>query len=214
MIESIVDYWTELDRSVHPRDRSTFDQFGDHGFNLEFPPPAYIGDIMNAPIIILENNGGFGADRTPAEFPDKKAHEEFRAMLSAPRPLDLSQRTVSPYYRSRNYTRLLTSGLAAIVNGVPYRSINGRASRVAELTKVLPSALFHQKWLRQAVFPLVESGKRFLIIHRWSRWNGATIIYLGHPNAVFSTAPVSKDLTSQEMIAAEKFLLRRGRAKP
>lgn len=190
-----------------------FERFRDHGFDLEYPPPAYIGDILNAPILILDNNGGFDAKMTPAEFPDPHAHDEFRAALTSSRPLDPSERTVSPYYLSRNYAPLLTTGMAALVNGVAYRSVDRRSNRVAELTKILPSARFHQDWLRQAVLPLVESGERFLVIHRWSRWNGATDPFRGRSGSVFSTAPVSKDLTRQELAAAEIFLRNRQRAR-
>jgi hypothetical protein len=137
MMRSIVDYWRQLEGSVHPEDVPVFARFPDHGFNLQFPPPAYIGDILNAPVIILDNNGGFDAKKTPAEFPDPDAHVEFRSAMASPRPLDLNDRTVSPYYRGRNYARLLASGAAALVNGVAYRSINGTSSRVKDLTKIL-----------------------------------------------------------------------------
>lgn len=206
MLRSIVEYWGELEGSVHPEDVPVFDRFGDHGFNLDFPPPAYIGDIVNAPIIILENNGGFDPRKTPMEFPDAEAHDEFREDLAAPRALDPTKRSVSPYYCSWNFTEWLTSGTAALVNGVAYRSVSGLSSRVAALTKVLPSALFHQKWLRDAVLPLVESGERFLVVHRWSRWNDAAEVFWGHPGAVFSKAPVSKNLTGQELADVETFL--------
>lgn len=206
MLHDIVEYWRELKGSVHPEDAPTFDRFGDHGFNLDFPPPAYIGDILNAPIIILDNNGGFDEQMTPAEFPDAQAHEEFREAMASPRRLDLAARTVSPYYRSRNYTRFLTSGTAALVNGVAYRSVDGKARRVEELSRILPSAKFHRDWLLQAVFPLVERGERFLVIHRWGRWKPATDVFRTHPNAIFSTAQISKDLSRQELAAAEAFL--------
>ena len=209
MLRSIVDYWGKLKGSVHPEDAPVFERFREHGFDLEYPPPAYIGDILNAPVIILDNNGGFNAKMTPAEFPDPRSHDEYRSALAAPRPLNPSSRTVSPYYLARNYTPLLTSGQAALVNGVAYRSINGRSNRVVELTKVLPSARFHQDWLRHAVRPLVESGERFLVIHRWTRWNAATDVFRGRPGSVFSTAPVSKDLTRHELEAAETFLRER-----
>ena len=206
MLSSIVDYWRDLEGSVHPQDVPVFERYHDHGFNLDYPPPAYIGDIVNAPIIILDNNGGFDSKKTPQEFPDAEAHDEFRETLAASRPLDPKQRSVSPYYCSRNYTEWLTSGTAALVNGVAYRSVSGLSSRVAELTKVLPAALLHQKWLRDAVLPLVENGERFLVVHRWSRWNGAAEVFRGHPGAVFSKAPVSKNLTGQELAAVEGFL--------
>ncbi|MBY0138477.1 hypothetical protein [Paracoccus yeei] len=206
MLHDIVEYWRELRGSVHPEDEPTFARHPDHGFNLDFPPPAYIGDILNAPILILDNNGGFSEQMTPAEFPDAHAHDEFREALAYPRKLDLRARYVSPYYRSRNYTRLLTSGAAALVNGVAYRSVDGKARRVEELTKILPSAKFHRDWLIRAVLPLVERGERFLVVHRWGRWKPAADVFRAQENAIFSTAQISKDLSRQELVAAEAFL--------
>lgn len=214
MLRSIAEYWGDLKGAVHPEDVPVFERVRDHGFNLDFPPPAFIGDIGSAPIIILDNNGGFDPIETPREFPDAQAHDEFRGSLAAPGVLDPTKLSVSPYYCSRNYTRLLTSGTAALVNGVAYRSVNGRSNKVAALSKVLPSALFHQNWLRQAVLPLVERGERFLVVHRWSRWNGAADMFQGHQNAVFSAAPISKDLTGQELAAVKNFLQDAGLAQP
>lgn len=206
MLQGIVDYWRELKGAVHPDDEAVFERFTDHGFNLDFPPPAYIGDILNAPILILENNGGFDERSTPAEFPDAQAQKEYRELLASPRRLDLSERTISPYYRSRNYTRFLRTGAAALVNGVAYRSVDGKAKRVEELTKVLPSAKFHRKWLLEAVLPLVDRGERFLVVHRWGRWKPAVDVFRAHPNAIFSKAQISKDLSRQELSAADEFI--------
>ena len=168
-MQSIVDFWEQLDGAVHPQDAPVFERHGDHGFNLDYPPPAYIGDILNAPVLILENNGGYDPGMTPGEFPDAEAQKAFRASLAAP-ALDPRLRHVSPYYRSRNYTRLLVSGHAALVNAVAYRSVNGSAPGVKALTRALPSARLHREWLMREVLPLVNQGKRFLVIHRWGRW--------------------------------------------
>ena len=194
---------------MHPDDVSEFEKYPNHGFNLDFPPPAFIGDIVNAPVIILDNNGGYNSELTPGEFPDPKAYDEHREMLANPRPVSPIERTISPYYRKRNYSQWLEDGVAALVNGVAYRSVNGQENEVAQLTKSLPSASFHQKWLRHSILPLVERGERFVVVHRWSRWNGATDAFLGLPNSVISKAPVNKNLTSREVEAVKVFLIDR-----
>jgi hypothetical protein len=182
-------------------------RFPDHGFNLDFPPPAFIGDVITAPIIILQNNGGYNAS-TPAEFPDSAAHDEYRNMLANPRPVSRNQRTLSPYYLGRKYTQWLVDGVATLVNGVAYRSIDGNEKHVGRMTRSLPSALFHQRWLQEVLRPQAERGERFIIVHRRSRWNGAADGLRYCRNAVFSSNPRIPDLTTPEIDAGESFLAR------
>jgi len=131
---------------------------------------GFIGDITHAPVIILDNNGGYGPHITPGEFPDSKACDEFRQMLAAPRPVDPAARSMSLYYLQRNYSPWLISGEAALVNGLAYRSVDGNTLGVGKLTKALPSAQFHRNWLREILAPLAARGERFIVVHRWGRW--------------------------------------------
>jgi hypothetical protein len=64
---AIVRHWSHLSDAVHPSDAPVF-YANKHSFNLEFPPPAFIGDIINAPVILLDANGGFDPIVTPNEF--------------------------------------------------------------------------------------------------------------------------------------------------
>ncbi|WP_148234767.1 hypothetical protein [Pseudooceanicola batsensis] len=206
MTQTLADFWSRLDDAVHPDDLATFEANDGHGFNLDFPPPAFIGDVVNAPLIILDNNGGFDAQLTPTEFPDEAAREEYRNLLANPRPLARSARSIAPYYFNRNFSKWLEDGRAALVNGVAYRSVNGGAKHVARLSRSLPSALVHQQWLRDELLPQVKDGERFVVVHRWSRWNNAADVFRGVHGSEFSTAPISKDLTAAEMRAARQFL--------
>lgn len=209
MTVELANYWARLTDAVHPCDMNTFACAGDHGFNLDFPPPAFIGDIVHAPVIILDNNGGYKAHTTLREFPDSEACEEYRQMLAAPRPVDPAARSVSQYYLQRNYSEWLISGKAALVNGVAYRSVDGRAASVERLTKKLPSAQFHQTWLRETLAPLAASSERFIVVHRWGRWNDAANVLRDLPSAIFSSCSIGSDLTSAEVAAAQAFLARR-----
>jgi hypothetical protein len=206
MTEELAQYWGRLTGAVHPFDADTFRRVGNHGFNLQFPPPAFIGDVLNAPVIILDNNGGYDPVRTPSEFPDLKACDEYRTMLSAPRRVNPTARSMSRYYLERNYSAWLISGEAALVNGVAYRSVDGKAAAVGQLTSELPSARFHQKWLREILVPLAQRGERFVVVHRWGRWNNATNALRGLPTTIFSPAPRSKNLTAKEVAAVQRFL--------
>jgi hypothetical protein len=212
-MNNLAEYWGRLRGVVHPDDQSTFAKESGRGFNLSFPPPAFVGDIVNAPVIILENNGGYDPHMTPREFPDESACDEYRETLAAPGPVNPKARSTSPYYLERNYSKWLIAGEAALVNGVAYRSVSGKERAVTRLTKSLPSALFHQRWLHQTLLPLVQRRERFVVLHRWTRWNNAANAFRGLTNAIFSSAPISKDLTPAEFTAAQAFLNERKAAR-
>lgn len=203
---SLATYWAALGGAIHPEDEATFANNPDHGFDLSFPPPAFIGDVENAPIIILDNNGGFDPIMTPREFRTMGAADGFRGDLTGSAVVDRKAPWVSPYYLQRNFTNWLITGEAALVNGVAYRSVSGREKSVARLTKVLPSAAFHRRWLMDKVLPAVDRGERFLIVHRWSRWGDVANALRGRPGTIHSSAPISKDLTGEEIAAGTEFL--------
>jgi hypothetical protein len=81
---SVRAFWERLEGSVHPDDRLVFEKHP-HSFNLDFPPPAFVGDIDNAPIIILMANGGYNVDRTPTAFLEAGDHQEHRDYLAGRR---------------------------------------------------------------------------------------------------------------------------------
>lgn len=205
-MKSLATYWSTLRGSVHPEDEATFADNPEHGFDLSFPPPAFIGDVENAPIIILDNNGGFDPTMTPGEFRTMGAADGFRGDLASSAVVDPRAPWVSPYYLQRNFTNWLVSGDAALVNGVAYRSVSGREKSVAKLTKKLPSAALHRRWLIETVLPAVDRGERFLIVHRWSRWGDVAGSLRGRPGTIHSSAPISKDLTAEEVAAGRAFL--------
>ena len=205
-MKSLATYWSTLRGSVHPEDEATFADNPEHGFDLSFPPPAFIGDVENAPIIILDNNGGFDPTVTPGEFRTMGATDGFRDDLASSAVVDPRAPWVSPYYCQRNFTKWLVSGEAALVNGVAYRSVSGREKSVARLSKVLPSAIFHRRWLIETVLPSVDRGERFLIVHRWSRWGNVAGTLKGRAGTIHSNAPISKELTAEEVSAGTAFL--------
>jgi len=63
-IGDIVRYWQNQIRAdigdwVHPEDVNAFREY-EHTFNLDFPVSPYVGDILNAPVIILGANADKG----------------------------------------------------------------------------------------------------------------------------------------------------------
>lgn len=164
----LVDHWRGLTRTIHPEDEPFFASV-EHSFNLDWPPPAYIGDVISAPFVLLMMNGGFHPRLTPAEFPDLASVEQYRAMLHNPRALDPS--SISPYYRAGNYEKHIASGRLALVNAVAYRSGKLSAEKLnCRLAKRLPSTLKHQQWLREELIPQALEGKRIIIAHRNRMW--------------------------------------------
>lgn len=203
-------FWAKLEDAIHPEDISAFKNIGKSGFNLDYPPPAFVGDVVNSPIIIIDNNGGYNPQTTPREFEMPDAASAFRNALASPRRLNPKDSWVSPYYLQRNFSKWLVSGLAALVNGVAYRSVDGHAENVSRLTSTLPSARLHRIWVENELIPQVEEGTRLVVVHRWSRWLNTFDKHRSKHGIVFSPAPVSKDLTRAEIEAIEKFMKGRG----
>ena len=115
----IIRHWSQLNGSVHPLDESVL-AANKHCFNLDYPPPAFIGDIINAPVILLDANGGYDPVVTPTEFADLGSTDRFLDLLRNPRALHPG--LIAPYYGARNFAELIAAGELALVNAVAYRS--------------------------------------------------------------------------------------------
>lgn len=204
MNEMLIEFWSRLTSSVHPDDEAAFRAYGtDHGFNLDYPPPAYWGDIANAPILVLDNNGGFNTTETPAEFVAANAVSRHLERLRQPGPLSLED--APPYYRRLNFSAWVSDGRAALINAVAYRSVDSKGANVKRLSIELPSAVLHRRWLNEVALPAALRGERLLIVHRWSLWR----LRKGHPESpmvLWSPAPVSPHLTDLEIGTAEAWL--------
>jgi hypothetical protein len=83
-VEALPDFWSRMPLSIHPWDEAFLKEHNNGCFNLCYPPPAFIGDIVNARVIILLLNGGYNKKLTPAEFPDPETEAAFRERLARP----------------------------------------------------------------------------------------------------------------------------------
>ncbi|MEE1611133.1 hypothetical protein [Microvirga sp. CF3016] len=168
-LSMIREFWRELRGPVHPQDADVFARHRDHTFDLRFPPPAFIGDVDRAPIMVLMANGGFDPERTPLEFPDESAVRTYLDWLhdsENPPPHTLAQ-----YYRARTIGPWLERGVAAIVNAVAYRSTSlSKEPKNRKVAELLPSVVIHRKWLRDELLPAAREGRRFVIVHRNGMW--------------------------------------------
>jgi hypothetical protein len=206
-LENIVTYWSKQHRNdrgqwVHPADQAEFDS-ARHTFNLDYPVSPYVGDILNAPVVILGANAGYDPLITPVEFPDADAISAYVHRVSAPDKSDWS--AVAPYYEGVNYGPLIGSGQAVLINACPYRS-----KKISEepdnkrLLDQLPSTEFTREWLLSTVIPLAEAGQRLVIAKRPGLWRLPQA--LRNMNGIeFDPAPISPQITSKPWSAvAEK----------
>lgn len=199
-MSSIVEFWRRCNGPIHPDDQSLLDN-APGVFNLDYPPPAYIGDIESAPIVLLSGNGGYDAQMTPAEYPTSDARTRAIQRLHNPGPVEPAD--VSPYYARRNYAKWILSGQLALVNAVAYRSVN-ITPKVRRIASVLPSSKAHRYWLQHEAILSAKSGERLIVAHRYAMWG---LKRLECPAWVhFTSAAISPDLPNATIQIIGNFL--------
>jgi len=164
MSSLISQWWAQLEGSVHPEDKKVFDAAPEHTFNFDFPPPAFIGAVDTAPIVVLMCNGGYKQGVTDAEFPDEKSKSEFRGYLRG--EIHKLPATLAKYYVTGPFANWISDGTAVLVNAVPYRSPRLSDEPVNQnVARQLPSLKTHQ----EEVLPDAARERRFVFVHR-NRW--------------------------------------------
>jgi len=207
-VRDIVEYWSGQRRSksgcwVHPKDEMLFTST-EHSFNLDFPVSPYVGDIINAPVIILGANAGYNPVITPKEFPDDASINKYVERVRRPAESDWSW--VARYYDRVNYGRLLASGKAAFINACPYRSKKiSEEPENRRLLNRLPSTKFARSWLLGAVVPLTQSGERLIVAKRPGLWKLPPHLK-EMEGIVFDPAPISPQITTRPWAAVVKRL--------
>jgi hypothetical protein len=153
---------------VHPDDEPIFTSYPLHSFNLHFPPPAFIGDVDSAPLVVLMSNGGYKPGITEAEFPDDRAAAVFRGWLHGDAPMPP---LLAGYYTGQAYGNWIKSGLAVIVNAVPYRlcKLSKEPYNKTVATKLVSLAV-HRRWLMEGLLSAAAAGNRFILVHRNGWW--------------------------------------------
>lgn len=190
-------------RWAHRLDVDTF-AAEPHSFNLDHPVNPYVGDVLNAPVVILGANGGYSAELTPTEFPDDDAVRTYLDRVD--NPMDADWSFVSQYYDRTNYGDLVASGQAVLVNACAYRSVKITEEPVnRRLIKRLESALFTRRWLLEAVLPMAAAGERLVVIKRGGQWNLPGHVSLA-PGVVRDPAPVSPRITGVPFARMTDFL--------
>ena len=192
----ISEYWSKLQRTslgwIHPDDEHVLTR-SNTSFNFDFPPPAFVGDVLTARVIILTANGGYDPVVTSKEFATPAAEARYVHRLSHPTKVDWAE--VAPYYSNVNYAQYLTSRKVALVNACAYRSrkiseepTNRRAIRL------LPSAAFNLRWLIEEILPDAHRGARIIVGKRHGLWNLPDEVKTS-PGFLADPAPVSPHLS-------------------
>lgn len=208
-ISAIVEFWREEQqvdgdgRWAHRLDRKALDA-GPQTFNLDHPVSPYIGDVLTAPVIILNANAGYNPDLTPTEFPDGDAVSAYVARVDDPSASDWS--FVSRYYDRTNYGHLVASGKAVVVNACAYRSPKlSEESANRAIIKRLPSAIFTRRWLLEAVLPMAAKGERLIVVKRGGQWKLPSTFSTA-PGVTVDPAPVSPQITGVPFARVTSFL--------
>lgn len=196
MVANLSEYWGQLQKTaigwVHPDDGFLLEH-EPHSFNLDYPPPAFVGNISDAPVIVLAANGGYDQTRTSREF---EAHESSQLYLERlANPASANWAEVAPYYQGINYADLLLNGKVAIVNACAYRSKKiSEEPNNKKLIKKLPSVRFNRKWLIEVVLPAANRGERLIAGKRYGLWDLPPAI-TSSPGYIADPAPVAPHLS-------------------
>jgi hypothetical protein len=208
-ISDIVKFWggeQAVDgggRWAHRLDRARLDS-EPNTFNLDHPVSPYIGDVLAAPVIILNANAGYSSVLTPTEFSDVGSAQAYVSRVDNPGGADWS--FVSRYYNDTNYGHLVASGRAVVVNACAYRSpkIRDEPDNRAMITR-LPSCVFTRRWLIEAVLPTARAGERLIVVNRGGQWKLPAAFYAS-PGVVRDPAPVSARITGAALVVMSEFL--------
>lgn len=203
----LAEYWKQLQRKsvgwVHPQDEMLLLN-EKHSFNFDFPPPAFVGNVAKAKIIILAANGGYDPVVTAKEFELPGSTERYVERISNSGIATWSE--VAPYYRGINYADLIFSGKAAIVNACAYRSRKiSEEPENKKMIKKLPSVQFHRRWLLETILPEANSGKFLIIGKRHGLW-GLPASIKESRGFIADPAPVSPHLSKVVWEKVNQFL--------
>lgn len=214
-IDEIVTFWSgqqspdQNNRWAHNLDRDTLDKYP-HTFNLDHPVSPYVGDVLNAPVVVLGSNGGYDPIITPGEFSGARDLQDHINRIDRPDRGDWV--SASPYYEELNYSKLLSDGNAVLVNACAYRSKKlSDEPENQRLLEKLPSVLFARNWLIEAVLPLAIAGQRLVIAKRHRRWN-LPPSFKEAKGVIVDPAPISPHISSRPYSQIMTFLEQNSKA--
>jgi len=193
--EPLVDFWSRLKRTIHPEDIDAT-RHAPGEINFDYPPPAFVGDVLSARVFVLMGNGGYDRNETPAEFSEVGADETYRQHLSC--PTVAGRGWTAPYYLDRpDIGPWLRNGTAAVVNALAYRS-ERTTPAVRSFADKLPSVQFHRRWLDRDLLSAAVAGRVRVVVHRPGLWGPSPNVLRAKNMLVLSgTAPRQKVLSHE-----------------
>ncbi len=216
-LDEIVTFWTKQTKTsnghwLHPEDEEILCG-GDHSFNLDYPARSFLGNVIDATVLILGVNPGYSEKRTTEEFSQPGYIRRDLTLKDDPRG-DWSGMG-GEYYEKVNYRDLILSGKAAMVNACAYRSSKiSKERRNRKIIQELPSVYFTRRWLLQAVLPLAKAERRLVIAKRWRLWKvTGELKELESAGVVFDN-PQSKHLSNDTKAYIERWLRGNGFGRP
>lgn len=93
-LHQIIQYMTGfIAAGTQTRTSANFQKPVSRLWHLTLTPPVspYVGDILNAPVIILGANAGYSEDKTPSEFVDQAAIDKYIMRVRNPATADWSE---------------------------------------------------------------------------------------------------------------------------
>lgn len=127
----VIDHWRRLDAAAHPDDTVVLGA-QPQSFNFDYPPPAYLGDVENAPFVVLMLNGGYDPVITQKEVPDNGAVARYMDLLHHPGP--------SIHSASRPITMPASSKIRITLKSEPISGMEGRRIAVSDKRSSLAMA--------------------------------------------------------------------------
>lgn len=166
MSESITDFWRLMgpNQTVHPLDQPLLNS-AHHSIKTNEPPPAFIGDIDRAPVVVLCSNGGWNPETHREFLHPENAPTKYVARLHESTPCDPA--IISPYYAKSNIAKWILSGDIALLNLIPYRSVElNHEPENKRFADVLPSSRCAVEWVNKVAMPLVSNKLKMVITKR------------------------------------------------
>jgi hypothetical protein len=137
----------------------------DNSFQTAEPPPAFIGDIENASVVVLFSNGGWNPKTNNEFLQPRNSPAEYVARLHNSLACDPS--IISPYYASSNLARFLERGQVAILNLIPYRSPElSKEPKNQKFAWKLQSSQLAFRWVNEVAMPQAEAHTRLVVLKR------------------------------------------------
>lgn len=174
----IVDFWSGMERGsrIHWADEKIFKRISKHrhGFETNCLPACFIGDIKNAPLVLLYLSPGL-SDQDSKDADSEEGKDHYARCWKGQEPIPATGWAGEKWFKSRtkrfgHYD--IVRKKTAIFNIGAYHSkdVKDYASLMS-----LPSSRVALNWAQEVLFPEAEMGKRVVICMRSAAYWGLEV---------------------------------------